>query len=132
MKEVKCPSGAVLKITPAPFADAKALYQALLKEGRGIVFNSKQEWGEVLKDMLCTGFSSPEVETKLWVCLERCTYNGTGADLKITPDSFEPVSAREDFTMVCMEVARENVIPFAKSLYAVFGQFADLMQSFQT
>jgi hypothetical protein len=35
MREVKLKSGAVLKLQAAPFKDAKALYQALLREMKG-------------------------------------------------------------------------------------------------
>lgn len=114
MREVKLPSGAILVLNPAPFADSKALYQAVLKEAKGVAFTTKVEMGNVYKDLFCAGFSSPEIEKCLWVCMPRCTYN----KLKITEDTFEPVSAREDFIIVCMEVAKENIHPFVKSLFA--------------
>lgn len=118
MKEVKCPSGAILKVGVAPFTDAKALYQALLKEAKGIAFHNKVELSSLYKDMFCAGFASAEIEKCLWKCMERCTYGEK--DLKISPDSFEPVEAREDFLFVCMAVAEENVGPFVKSLYAEY------------
>lgn len=120
MKEIKLPSGAVLKITPSPFSDAKALYQALLKEAKHIHFNSKAEMSEVFKDFFCLSFSSPEVEARLWECLKRCQYCDKRGDLKIDKDTFEPVEAREDYTKVCAEVTKENVLPFVKSLYVEY------------
>ncbi len=130
MKEVKLPSGAVLKLNPAPFADAKALYQAVLEEIKGISMFSATEMVSVYKDIFCAGFSSRKIEACLWECLKRCTYNnnsGSG-DLKIDISTFEPVSAREDYTTVCMEVAKENINPFVKSLYAEYGQLFQTIQ----
>lgn len=127
MREVKLPSGAVLKITPAPFADAKALYQALLKEAQGVEIHSKMEMTNLYKELFCRGFSSPEVEKCLWKCLERCTYNGGNGDLRVSNDTFEPVSARDDYMSVCMEVAKENVLPFVKSLYAEYQRILAMM-----
>lgn len=128
MKEVKLPSGAVLKITPSPFAVSKALYQAVLREAKGISVSAKTELGNVFKDLFCTGFSSPEIEVCLWKCFERCTYNSGNGDIKIDENTFEPVNAREDYTPVCMEVARENILPFGKSLYA---EYLKLLATFE-
>ena len=120
MKEIKLDSGAVLKITPAPFGDAKALYQALLSEARGVTIGSKTDMTEIVKNLFCLGFSSPEVEKCLWTCFKRCIYNNGKGDLKIDENTFEPVEARGDYTAVCMEVTKENVFPFVKSLYAEY------------
>lgn len=116
MKEVKLPSGAILKITPSPFAEARALYQAALREFKGINIGSGVELSVLYKELFCTGFSSPEIEAKLWECFKRCTYDNGKGDLKIDAATFEPVDAREDYLSVCMEVAKENVGPFMKSL----------------
>ncbi len=131
MREVKLPSGAVLKITPSPFADAKALYQALLREARGLEFSPKMEIQTLYKDLFCIGFSSPEIEASLWKCFERCIYNSGKGDLKIDKDTFEPITAREDYMSVCVEVAKENVLPFAKSLYAEFQRALAMTENAQ-
>ena len=120
MREIKLPSESVLKIYPAPFSDAKALYQSLLKELKQVPVDSKMEVGELYKQLFCLGFSSPEIEKCLWACMARCTYNSGNGDLKIEKDTFEPVEARGDFMQVCIEVAKENVLPFVKSLYAEY------------
>lgn len=121
MKSVKMPSGATLKISPAPFVDAYALYQAVLVELRGVTVTETEFTGNLLKNILCAGFGSKAIETRLWTCLARCTYNdGVSGDLKITLDTFEPVERRGDYVKVCVEVARENVAPFASSLYAEY------------
>ncbi len=117
------PSGAVLKIQASPFGIAKALYQSLLKELKSLPLTSNTEFATVYKDLFCAGFSSDDIEAKLWKCFERCTYNAGAGDLKIDADTFEAVERRQDYIKVCMEVAKENTFPFVKSLYAEFEAF---------
>jgi hypothetical protein len=121
LKEVKLPSGAVLKITPAPFVAAKALYQAVLKELRGIPMNTNTDVAALYKDVFCAGASSKEIEACVWECLKKCLYCVDGVDNRILPEVFEPVKAREDYTTICLEVAKENISPFVKSLLSEFG-----------
>ena len=116
MREVRLPSGALLIVNSAPFADSKALYQALLSETKNVSFSAKSDMGEMLKNFFCAGFSSPLVDRALSRCMERCTVEGS----KIDGDTFEAVERRQDYTIVCAEVAKENVGPFLKSLFADF------------
>ena len=129
MREVKLPSGAILKINLAPFAESKALYQAVLSEGKGIELSIATDTVTLYKQFFCVGFSSPEIERCLWKCMERCTYNGGKGDLKIDEDTFEPVEARDDYMSVCIEVGKENILPFMKSLYAEYKQILATMPS---
>lgn len=129
MREIKMPSGATLKVAPSPFAISKALYQALLKEAKGIVISSKTEIPALYKDLFCTALSSPEIEKCLWECMKYCLYDGGKGDLKIGEETFEPIEARDDFMSVCMEVAKENVLPFGKSLYAEYQRILATMPS---
>ena len=79
------------------------------------------------KDLFCMAISSPAIEAALWTCMNRCTYNG----IKITEDLFEPVEARQDYIPVCFEVARVNIHPFMKSLYAQYQDtFKELVKYF--
>jgi len=128
-REVKLPSGAVLKVAPAPFSDAKALYQAVLEESKRVDLGSGVEIPRLLKDALVSGFASEKIERCLWVCFQRCIYNSGNGDLKIDKDSFEPVKNRQDYVTVCMEVAEENIGPFVKSLYAVWSQALETLES---
>jgi hypothetical protein len=125
MIEKKLSSGAVLKITLAPFAEAKALYQACLEELRNLHVDPKEEVDvNLFKDLFCVGLSSKKIEAALWPCLKRATYN----DLKIDDSTFEPVEARQDYVPVCFEVAKENIAPFAKSLYAEFSHLQEIIR----
>lgn len=129
MREIQLPSGAILKINPAPFADAKNLYQALLKELKEVQIDSKMEVVNLYKELFCIGFSSPVIESFLWKCLERCSYNRGQGDMKIDKDTFEPLESREDFMTVCIEVAKDNVNPFAKSLFAEYKRMSQAVEN---
>lgn len=122
MREVKLPSGATLKVTPAAFEISRALYQAILEEAKQIIIGSGTDMASVYKDLFCVGFSSKKIESCVWECMKKCTYNAGAGDLKIDGQTFEPVSARDDYMTVCMEVAKENIGPFVRSLYAEYKQ----------
>lgn len=130
MRKVKLPSGAELTIQPAPFVDAKNLYQALLKELKGISIDLEMNMANLYKELFCVGFSSPQIEDSLWKCLARCTYdNGKTGPLKIALDTFEPIESREDYMTVCTEVTRDNVSPFVKTLFAEYERFTQMIES---
>jgi hypothetical protein len=130
MRKVKLPSGAELTINPAPFVDAKNLYQALLRELKEVQIDLKMEMANLYKELFCVGFSSPQIEGFLWKCLERCTYdNGKTGPMKIDGDTFEPLEAREDYMSVCTEVTKENVAPFVKTLFADYAQFSQMIEN---
>lgn len=129
MKEVKLPSGSILKITLSPFPVSKALFQALMKEGKGIQITSKTEMSSLYKDLFCIGFSSELVEKCVWECIKKCTLDSGKGDLRITEDTFEPIERRDDYLQVCMEVAKENVLPFMNSLYAEYQRILAMIDS---
>lgn len=116
-KKITLPSGAELVVTLAPFADGKALYQAMLEEIKGLKLDPKETIGEnLIKDLVCIGFSSKKIEAALDKCFQRVTYN----QLKVDKDTWESVEARGDYLQACIEVAKENILPFVKSLSAEF------------
>ncbi len=128
LKEIVLPSGAILKIGLAPFSDAKTLYQAFLSELKSVQMSEKSEATGLLKDLLCVGLSSKSIEAALAPCLKRCLYN----DRKITDESiFESVEARGDYLQVCLEVAKENILPFVKSLFAEYSKLTSMTPSTQ-
>lgn len=118
MREVNLPSGAKLVIQLAPFAASKALYQAVLEEGARIKIDSGDLTdANMFKDVFCTALSSKKIESALWECMKRCTYNG----LKIDAETFEKEDARQDYVDTCLEVAKDNIHPFVKHLYARYS-----------
>lgn len=121
---MKLPSGAELKVTLAPFDDAKVLSQCFLKEMRGVKIDGAMEIDyNFVKDIICTALYSPEIEVALWQCMKRATYNG----LKIDKETFEPEEARQDYVEVCKEVALKNVAPFTKNLSVGLSQVMELV-----
>lgn len=111
--KVALPSGAELEIMIAPFAQSRALYQAILEELKDVKLDPKAEVDvNFIKDLFCAGLSSKKIEEALGPCLGRATYN----KLKITNDTWEPKEARQDYMHACFEVAKENVAPFMKTL----------------
>lgn len=109
IKEVLLPSGAILKINPAPYSPARALFVACTKELKHLQFNDQTDIGiGLLKDIFCTAVGSPEIDKAMVPCLKAALYN----DLPITDKTFEPLEARQDYFQVMYEVAQENVLPF--------------------
>lgn len=131
MRKFTLESGAELTINPAPFADAKNLYQAILKELKGTDVNSKVDVVSLYKEMFCSAFSSKEIEAALKPCLLRCLYERNGIPAKVDDSIFEPVENREDYMTVCVEVARDNVAPFVKTLFAEFAKFSAKIDNIQ-
>ncbi len=117
---IELPSGALLSVKTAPFKDARELYKAILREMKFVQIDfkpdSKTDFQQYLLQFFLSGFSSDEIERALWKCMARCLYNGS----RIVEDIFEPVEARGDYLKCCVEVAKENIIPFGMSLYAEF------------
>ncbi len=119
-------SGKELVITLAPFAASKALWQAVLEEAKGLNIQDDTDLGVALiKDLFCVGFSSKKIEAALDECLKRATYAG----LKIDADTFEKEEARADYIEVCYEVAKANLLPFTKSLYAQFSPMLEKLKN---
>jgi len=130
MKEITLKSGAVLKITLSPFAESRALYQAILEELKPLNIGGEKEFSQLFKDLVCTGFSSRKVEFCLETCFKRCTYKGINDKdgLKIDKDSFEKEENRQDYIPVCIEVIKENIMPFLKGLFVEYRQFLALIE----
>lgn len=128
MNSIKLPSGAELKITMSPFTEGRSLYQAMLEEAKSLSLAPNTEIDvNFFKDIFCSALSSKKIESCIWKCMERSTYN----DLKITIDTFEPEESRQDYFDVMMEVARYNVLPFTKNLSAKYSQVLGLLKGNQ-
>jgi hypothetical protein len=129
MRVVPLPSGATLKINDAPFRDAHSLYQSVLKM---LVFAEVPEGKtkkDVIMDYLPLTLSSPEVHQSVMKCFQRAIYShpeiANGSDQKITEATFEPLVARGDFVLVCIEVMTQNLDPFLSGLLLKSSQKAE-------
>lgn len=129
--EKKLPSGATLKISPAPYADALEFTQVILRELRGVSLDGNVQNDAVnqIKNTLFTVYSSPVIMQAGWKCMSRAIYNNGKGDFKIVEDTFEPAECREDFFAAFFEVALVNVTPFLKSLFAQFSRIPELMKN---
>lgn len=128
MKEIKLSSGAVLKISLIPFAEAKELFQVIMEEFKTLKIETKTELDvNFFKDIFSTGFSSKKIDKALGVCLRRCTYN----DLRVDDNLFEDINAREDYLAIILEVIKEVLSPFLKNLTALLPQAVGFMENIQ-
>lgn len=128
MEKVRLPSGSELTVSVAPFADSKALYQALLEEVKGVKLNDDQNIdGNFYKDLFCTGFSSKRIEAAVQACMKKCLIDGE----KFTNDYFEPEEKRADYFVMSYEVTKANISPFTKDLYARFTGLISQIQGTQ-
>lgn len=131
-EQVKLPSGAILHIQVASFDVSKSLYQLVLEELKSVGLSGDMEMAEVYKNLFCVGFASKKIEAALWDCFKVCTLDSGKGELKIDKDSFEDPEARGDYWTVCIEVAKANILPFAKSLYADYGEILKMLINIPT
>lgn len=125
MIEKTLQSGKVLEITPAPFADAKDVYQIFLDEMQSLELDPEAEVDvNFLKGIFCKCLSSKKLEAAIWKCLSRCKYDGH----KIIPDTFEDLDARADYIEICWLAGRENIEPFMRTLMQQYGHMLGVLK----
>ena len=125
--EVTLPSGATLRIPLAPFADGRALYQTVMAELRGVTFVGFNDVPAMVKDMFSIAFSSKALEAAVLKCAAKCTIDYSGQPEKFSLEMFELADHRGDYIKVLAEVAKANVLPFGRNLYADFKAAVALM-----
>ncbi len=107
-------SGAVLHVTTAPFGEAKALMKALAKCAKGLPLKDDILKSDIsaLKDYVVEAIASDEVESALFACARRATYQ----NVKVTPELFDDAAlgdkAREDYFEICAKIIEANGGPF--------------------
>lgn len=121
---IKLPSGAELVVTDTPFKVSKRLYEVFIQETKTNEVSSKGDLLGIFRAIFLSAMSSDKIQIALWDCMKFAKYNG----LKIDNDTFENMSAREDYPSVCLEVAYSNLYPFLKNLSA---QYALLLEKLQ-
>ena len=105
-------SGAVLEVSMSPFEVSHGLLKAVMKETEGINITDKDNVINVIKNFAARIIYSESIQTALWLCMERATYN----NIKISKDLFEDEKIRGDYLTVVKEVMVYNLSPFLKSL----------------
>ena len=120
MTEFKTNNGAKVVINSGDWQDAVALKntvaEAIIKKDVSFDLASLKGDKEINTAALLKLFmsvdSSKEVYDALFKCLIRCTYNGH----KITEETFDEISARENYYEIAIACLKENLTPFFKSL----------------
>ncbi len=113
-------SGSTLEIGIASFASGNRLMKTVARELSSVSFdfnlsNFSDLSGQdinVLKNAVFQLLQSDALETALMECAKKSLYNGE----KITPQTFEPEDARQDYVPVAWEVMKANLSPFFKGL----------------
>lgn len=119
-------SGKEIQITLAPFSVSKELWKSVLEEAKFLRVHEDTEIDiNLIKDIFCTAFSSKKIDDCLKECLKRVTYCG----LKIDENTFEAEEARGDYLEICFEVAKANITPFTKNLYALYAPLLEKLKS---
>lgn len=137
------PSGAVLSVTTAPFADAWALTKATLKSLKGVAL-SREDLGRdfaalgdaatavpAIFDRIISFVTSDEVEGAVFKCAARALYAPAGSPedfpgLRVERGLFDDPKygnqAREDYAQIIVRVLEVNCKPFlAKALSGLWA-----------
>ena len=132
MAEVTVSSGAKVVVNIADFDDAMTLKNAIaselakgklqlegLTQGDLDIQNMMSLDMKVIEPLLQVALtidSAPEVNKAIFVCLEKCLYNGE----KITKQTFNPEEARADYYEIVIACLKVNLTPFFKGLLSKF------------
>lgn len=142
MQEFKLKSGNVLKVNVAPFIDSIKLVNVVARafSQRGLNFKIDRETelsfqglfsknpDAFIKGLMDIVFEEFVMEL-VFKCAERCIYIQNGVSVKITQDTFESESARNDFYEIMYNIAYENIKPFFKNLLTVLSQTSETARS---
>src|SRR5882724_578984 len=132
VNEYVLPSGAKLVVSPAPFADASALLKAILKAVQGLKLGKEIDIdpanpGAIFKDpsvflavidKVLSVATSDEVETTLFKCFERSSYDGAKVTRALFDDPKLSEAAREDYFTMSAKVIEVNCKPFFKQTFS--------------
>jgi hypothetical protein len=119
-EKITLKSGATLDIQLAPFAEAMRLFKTIANELKSAdvqldgLSMEKIKGTDIngIKNAVLQLLGSDAIEASVRTCMVRCLYNGT----KITPQTFEPNDARQDYLPVAWEVVKFNMGPFFAGL----------------
>ena len=110
-------TGAKVVINPCSLVEAFKLKSAIQKS----ILDSGMSIEEALKKdvahLLLALDSSEDVFNRLFDCLRKSTYNG----VRITYETFESESAKQDIYEVFFYCLKVNIYPFFKPLLSRFG-----------
>jgi hypothetical protein len=117
MNEVVLDNGSKIRISLASFELGKEFYQIVSEEMLRLKMNFNDDIDtNFFKDLICVFLSSKKIENHLWLLARNCLYN----DQKITKELFEDEKARGDYFEVMYQIAKRNIDPFVKALFAKY------------
>ena len=127
MAEFLAGSGAKVVVNIAPWGDALALKNSVMRELKAIdlekLLDAKEDFSISKLLTLAVGIdSSEEVQGNVMRCLQRSSYAGE----KITDATFESEKAREDYYEVVIKCLEVNLSPFFKGLASRLNGIASL------
>lgn len=115
--ELKLPSGKILRADPSTFDKGKHLYQTVMREAKNLGSEITTDIDETLIFRLgMLALSSETIEKAIWECVDKTLIDGD----RVTKAYFEVVENRDDYFTFLFEVAKVNIAPFTKSLFAQF------------
>jgi hypothetical protein len=114
-------SGAELEVTMAPFTVGLRLFKAVGKVIKEVDILGEAELFNIIKNAALGIVTSDEVESVLWECMGRATYNNR----KVNWEIFEDEKIREDYLSVAKEVLWFNLSPFSKNLRSMLSDMQE-------
>jgi hypothetical protein len=132
-------SGATLKVSPAPWDDANLLRKSLLKAAKGLNIDLAALKGGIKSinvadflDPIIEAATDDGVETALFKCGVRATYENLRVDKTLFDDIKYGQRAREDYHEICIKIIEVNCKPLFKNAFSVFtGGMGTKNTSFQ-
>lgn len=118
-REIVLASGAKLRLQVAPYEVADDLAAVIAEEFKPLKIDPNEELNlNLWKNGFLAVVASKNIRAALKPCLDRCLYNGE----RISPQTWEPLKAREDAWEVFYLVAFENIRPFMNRLFVKLPQ----------
>ena len=130
-KEFVLPSGAKLLVNIAPFEDADALKNAILKAAKDLKMTEEilnLELSTLRNDAsaitqlmgtLINAATSSEIKDAVFRCAARASYENRKVNTALFDDPEVGEQAREDYYAICMRLAEVNVLPFFKKAFSM-------------
>lgn len=127
MKTIKLSNEKVLKVQLASFRTGQDLYQLICKELKNLNWDANQEIDyNFCKNILVANLSSKEVTAVVEDCMSSCLIGDP--EEKLNTKYFE--ENREEYLEIFTYVLAENIQPFLKSLFALYGSKEKLLSMF--
>lgn len=125
-QKVYLPSGKEIISQPSTFEKGRRLYQVILREAKklNLDLGNLDVDANIIFQIGTLALSSEEIDQAIWEVSDKTLIDG----VKVSVDYFKVVENREDYFHFLMEVAKVNLAPFMKSLFAQFAPLLETMK----